>query len=241
MDAPVAVVTGAGRRLGYYTCQALLERGYRVFALYRTGTDEVKALERSGAEALTVDLADPASVEQVLDTIRARTSRIHLLVNNASEFTPDSRDDEELARQAARLFQINSTAPMVLMAGLANCLRAGCDSPAEPTLVVNITDIFVEKPNPKFAAYCASKAALSNLTLSYARMLAPDVRVNAIMPGPIRFLPDHTEAEQASVLAETLLAREGGFDSVVQQIIALLDNYFVTGALIPIDGGRRLA
>lgn len=241
MTTPVAVVTGAGRRLGFHTCQALLERGYRVFALYRSATDEVDELARLGAHTLSADLADPASVEQALDHIRHRTSQVHLLVNNASEFTPDNQDHKELARQATRLFQINSTAPMMLMAGLADCLRAGCTAPSKPSLVVNITDIFVEKPNPKFAAYCASKAALSNLTLSYARLLAPHVRVNAIMPGPIRFLPDHTEAEQASVLSETLLAREGGFDSVVQQIIALLDNDFITGALIPIDGGRRLA
>lgn len=241
MTAPVAVVTGAGRRLGYYTCQALLDRGYRVFALYRSDTDEVRQLAGRGAGIRSVDLADPTSVAQALEWIRSEAPQVHLLVNNASEFTPDAGDEAELARQAARLLQINSTAPMMLMAGLSEQLRAGCQSPAEPTLVINITDIFVEKPNPRFAAYCASKAALSNLTLSYARMLAPHVRVNAIMPGPIRFLPEHTDEEQSNVLAETLLAREGGFDSVVQQIIALLDNHFMTGALIPIDGGRRLA
>ncbi|MFC4257980.1 SDR family NAD(P)-dependent oxidoreductase [Marinobacter lacisalsi] len=241
MTAPVAVVTGAGRRLGFCTCQALLDRGYRVFALYRTSTDEIGQLVERGAIALAMDLSDPASIEQGLAHIRSQTSTVQLLVNNASEFTADEPEHGALARQAARLFQINSTAPMMLMAGLSDCLRAGCSSLTEPTLVVNITDIFVEKPNPKFAAYCASKAALSNLTLSYARLLAPEVRVNAIMPGPIRFLPDHTEQDKASVLAETLLAREGGFDSVVQQIIALLDNQFMTGALIPVDGGRRLA
>ncbi|GGY85767.1 SDR family NAD(P)-dependent oxidoreductase [Marinobacter zhanjiangensis] len=241
MTTPVAVITGAGRRLGFYTCQALLDLGYRVFALYRTTTGEIDQLAARGATPVAVDLADPASVDQALVTIRTRTPEVHLLVNNASEFTADEEEEADLARQAARLFQINSIAPMMLMAGLSNCLRAGCTSPAEPTLVVNITDIFVEKPNPTFAAYCASKAALSNLTLSYARSLAPEVRVNAIMPGPIGFLPDHTEEEQARVLSETLLAREGGFDSVVQQIIALLDNQFMTGALIPVDGGRRLA
>lgn len=241
MTTPVAVVTGAGRRLGFYTCQALLDRGYRVFALYRTATDEIDQLAARGATPLTVDLADPGSVDRGLDHIRRQTSQVHLLVNNASEFTADEEDEASLASQAARLCQINSIAPMMLMAGLSDCLRAGCTSPTEPTLVVNITDIFVEKPNPKFAAYCASKAALSNLTLSYARSLAPEVRVNAIMPGPIGFLPDHTAEDQTRVLSETLLAREGGFDSVVQQIIALLDNQFMTGALIPVDGGRRLA
>lgn len=239
--APVAVVTGAGRRLGFYTCQALLDRGYHVFALYRTATDEIATLSERGATPLSVDLSDPADIEKGLEQIRQQTSKVHLLVNNASEFTADEEHADALTRQATRLFQINSIAPMMLMAGLSDCLRAGCTSVAEPTLVVNITDIFVEKPNPKFAAYCASKAALSNLTLSYARMLAPDVRVNAIMPGPVRFLPDHTAEDQTRVLSETLLAREGGFDSVVKQIIALLDNEFMTGALIPVDGGRRLA
>ncbi|MGM0571540.1 SDR family NAD(P)-dependent oxidoreductase [Marinobacter sp.] len=241
MANPVAVVTGAGRRLGFETSKALLERGYRVFALYRSETDDLFQLAILGAITLKADLADPDSVDMAIARILKQTSEVHLLVNNASEFTADEADHQALAHQANRLFQINSVAPMMLMAGLTDALRKGCNNDRAPTLVINITDIFVEKPNPKFAAYCASKAALSNLTLSYARMLAPKVRVNAIMPGPVRFLPDHTPEDQAQVLSETLLAREGGFDCVVQQILSLLDNHFMTGALIPVDGGRRLA
>ena len=241
MGAPVAVVTGASRRLGFHTCEALLERGYQVFALYRTETDELRQLVERGAVSLQVDLADPDDVGQAIATLKSCTDVVHVLINNASEFTPDETAESDLALQAARFFQINSTAPMMLMAGLTQQLRAGYEAPEGPALVVNITDIFVEKPNPKFAAYCASKAALSNLTLSYAQRLAPEVRVNAIMPGPVRFLPKHTAEDQATVLSETLLAREGGFDCVVQQILALVDNHFMTGALIPVDGGRRLA
>lgn len=220
---------------------ALLERGYRVFALYRSKTDDLLQLADRGAITLKADLADPDSLDRAIANILQQSEAVHLLVNNASEFTADEADQQALARQASRLFQVNSAAPMILMAGLAGALRQGCSDNSAPTLVINITDIFVEKPNPKFAAYCASKAALSNLTLSYARMLAPEVRVNAIMPGPVCFLPDHTAEDQARVLSETLLAREGGFDCVVQQILALLDNHFMTGALIPVDGGRRLA
>jgi dihydromonapterin reductase/dihydrofolate reductase len=241
MDRPVAVVTGAGRRLGLETCKALLDRGFRIFALYRSETDGLCQLADRGAMTLQADLADPESVDTAIASILEHTPIVHLLVNNASEFTADEPDQQALARQASRLFQVNSIAPMMLMAGLTEALRKGGRETHKPALVINITDIFVEKPNPKFAAYCASKAALSNLTLSYARMLAPDVRVNAIMPGPIRFLPDHTAEDQAQVLSETLLAREGGFDCVVQQILALQDNHFMTGALIPVDGGRRLA
>lgn len=220
---------------------ALLARGYRVFALYRSETDDLLQLADRGAITLKADLADPDSLDRAIANILQQSEAVHLLVNNASEFTADEADQQALARQASRLFQVNSVAPMILMAGLAGALRQGCSDNSAPTLVINITDIFVEKPNPKFAAYCASKAALSNLTLSYARMLAPEVRVNAIMPGPVCFLPDHTAEDQARVLSETLLAREGGFDCVVQQILALLDNHFMTGALIPVDGGRRLA
>lgn len=241
MGRPVAVVTGAGRRLGLETSKALLDRGFRVFALYRSETDALGQLAERGAVTLQADLADPEGVNTAIAAILEQTTEVHLLVNNASEFTADEPDQQALARQASRLFQINAIAPMMLMAGLTQALRNGGADHRKPTQVINITDIFVEKPNPKFAAYCASKAALSNLTLSYARMLAPDVRVNAIMPGPIRFLPDHTAEDQAQVLSETLLAREGGFDSVVQQILALQDNHFITGALIPVDGGRRLA
>lgn len=241
MTRPVAVVTGAGRRLGFETCKALLARNYRVFALYRSDSDGIRELAQRGVITIAADLADPGQVDAAIEHILQQTAQVHLLVNNASEFTADEADRPALARQAGRLFQVNSVAPMILMSGLAAALRNGCTDPARPTLVVNITDIYVEKPNPKFAAYCASKAALSNLTLSYARMLAPNVRVNAIMPGPVRFLPEHTAEDQAQVLSETLLPREGGFDSVVQQILSLLDNNFMTGALIPVDGGRRLA
>ncbi|WP_339798797.1 SDR family NAD(P)-dependent oxidoreductase [uncultured Marinobacter sp.] len=240
-DAPVAVVTGAGRRLGYEIARALLQRGFRVYALYRSETDEIRELEQQGAHILVVDLANPHEIQNALDRIAGECPDIALLVNNASEFTPDTSDTPALATQAARLFQINSIAPLMLMSGLSEHLTRAGENSGRPSLVVNITDIFVEKPNPRFAAYCASKAALSNLTLSYARQLAPQVRVNAIMPGPIRFLPSHTDEQKARVMAETLLPREGGFDSVVIQLLALLDNDFMTGALIPVDGGRRLA
>ncbi|WP_417531999.1 SDR family NAD(P)-dependent oxidoreductase [Marinobacter lipolyticus] len=239
--APVAVITGAGRRLGYEVCLALVERGYRVFALYRTHTDEVSHLVDQGVTALQVDLADPDAVHSRIDDIARDTTRISLLVNNASTFETDAQDPGQRPDQAARLFQINSTAPMQLMYGFAPALEAAARACGRPSLIVNITDIFTERPNPLYGAYCASKAALANLTLSYAALLAPDVRVNAIMPGPIGFLPRHTDSQKRQVLSETLLAREGGFHSVVMQLLALVDNDFITGAQIPVDGGRRLA
>jgi dihydromonapterin reductase / dihydrofolate reductase len=239
-QSPVAVVTGASRRLGFETCVALIERGYSVYALFRTDTTELELLRGKGARCLPVDLADALSVSKAIESIVEETDNIRLLVNNASEFLPDETEAGGLARQAARLFQINSIAPMQLMAGLASSLCREARQAGRPSLIINITDIYTEKPNPKFASYCASKAALSNLTLSYAKLLAPHVRVNAIMPGPISFLPTHSEEHRAGVMTETLLPWEGGFNSVVIQLLAMLDNDFMTAALIPVDGGRRL-
>lgn len=241
-NARIALVTGAGRRLGYTVCQALLVRGYHVVALYRSRTADLGQLEAAGAHTLAVDLAQPASVAAALAAVVRDYPRLDLLVNNASEFVADPDDGDDLAALAQRLFQINAIAPMTLMAGLSEPLRAPArNGDGHSGLIVNITDIFVDKPDPAFASYCASKAALSNLTLGYARKLAPEVRVNAIMPGPIQFLPEHTPAQREKVMAQTLLPREGGFDSVVTQLLALVDNDFITGALIPVDGGRRLA
>ncbi len=239
--APVAVVTGAGRRLGYEISKALLERGYDLVALYRTRTDEFDHLIQLGAKALQVDLGDPEALQARIDEILDKTTSISLLVNNASEFEKDAGRPEKLAAQAARLFQVNSTAPMQLMYNLSDPLKRAAVESGRSSLIVNITDIFTERPNPNFGAYCASKAALANLTLSYAALLAPEIRVNAIMPGPIGFLPSHSDIQRRQVLSETLLAREGGFHHVVLQLLALIDNDFITGAQIPVDGGRRLA
>jgi dihydromonapterin reductase/dihydrofolate reductase len=239
---PVALVTGAGRRLGYETSCALLARGFRVFALYRTATDELDKLVRQGATALQVDLSNQSDVQAVIHNVLQQTDRLDALVNNASGFERDATDGgRQLAEQSSQLFQVNSVAPMQLMHGLSDILKKTGAKNQRPTLIVNITDIFAEKPNPAFAAYCSSKAALANLTLSYAALLAPHVRVNAIMPGPIGFLPTHTSEQKQQVLGETLLGREGGFHSVVMQILSLLDNDYITGAQIPVDGGRRLA
>ncbi|TBW54879.1 SDR family NAD(P)-dependent oxidoreductase [Marinobacter halodurans] len=240
MTLPAAVVTGAGRRLGYELSKALLTRDYQVFALYRTPTDDVDRLREDGASMIQVDLADRHSVHQAIERIR-HTMPLRVLINNASQFEENPEDADALADLAERLYRVNTLAPMQLIEGLADTMKASGSERAPLPVVINITDIFAENPNPRYAAYCATKAALANLTLSYAKSLAPAVRVNAIMPGPIRFLPRHTDDEKQEVLAETLLAREGGFESVVKQALALIDNDFMTGAMIPVDGGRRLA
>ena len=230
------MITGANRRLGLEIAQALLDRDYQVVVLYRTETEALARLEEQGAQIRRLDLDEPAAVSAMATELAAAFPRIRLLVNNASRFEPDPEDMAERAVLYESLYRVNVMAPYLLVEGLKTSLASDGDGQ-----VINITDIFAEKPNPRFAAYCSTKAALANLTLSHARALAPAIRVNAIMPGPIKFLPSHQEAEKQAVMEETLLRREGGFEAVVRMLLALIDNDFMTGAAIPVDGGRRLA
>lgn len=126
---------------------------------------------------------------------------------------------------------------MLINEGLFELLSATGDDPN----VIHITDIFAERPDPQYRTYTAAKAGLDNLALSYAQLWAPTVRVNRLQPGPILFLPEHSEEHKRKVLANTLLQREGGLQPVLDAIHLLINNAYMTGAVIKVDGGRFLA
>ncbi len=231
---PVALITGAGRRFGFELAKALLDEGYRVFAHYRSSEQGVRELESLGAEPVQADFAKLAEVEQLIRDIQAKTARLDLLVNNASSFFDNATVDEELDKLEA-VFQVHAMAPYLLIKGLAPQLKA-----ADNGLVVNITDIYVDSPTVDHIAYCAAKAGLANLTQAFAKHLAPDIRVNAIQPGPILFLPEHDSEHRKQVLEQTPLQVEGGLQPMIDTVRFLRDNPFLTGESIKVDGGRAL-
>ena len=106
--------------------------------------------------------------------------------------------------------------------------------------IISITDIYSDNPNPEFSLYCSTKAGLKSLTLSAAKKWAPQIRANCIQPGPLKFLPSHSEAEKDKVIKETLLPFEGGFDPVFKTVEFIIDNDYLTGQCINVDGGRSL-
>ncbi|MDQ7072835.1 MAG: SDR family oxidoreductase [Gammaproteobacteria bacterium] len=122
--------------------------------------------------------------------------------------------------------------------GLQSLLQGEADNPAD---IIHITDINVENPTPEFDIYGTTKAGLHNLTLALAKKYAPAIKVNAVAPGPVLFTDQHSEATRKRMLAETPLAREGGAEPVYLAVKSLLDNPFITGVSLPVDGGRRLS
>lgn len=231
---PVALITGAGRRFGFELAKSLLAEGYLVFAHYNSSRDGVVELETQGAIGVQADLTSRDAIEALITQVQRQTKRLDLLVNNASCFFNNSVVDKDPTALAA-VFEVHVQAPYLLINGLQEQLRT-----AGKAVVINITDIYTDSPSTDYIAYCAAKAGLANLTQSFAKALAPDIRVNGIQPGPILFLPEHDSDHRQKVLSETPLHVEGGLEPMLQAVKFLRDNPFITGEFIKVDGGRAL-
>jgi len=247
----VALVTGAGRRLGKAMALYLAHRGWDVAVHYARSAEDAAAtvagIEALGrrAVALQADLLDEAQVETLLPrAVEALGGPVCTLVNNASVFEHDSI--ETATRDSwDRHMESNLRAPFVLTQALAAQVPAPVpDAAGEPVargLVVNMIDQRVRKLTPDFASYTIAKMGLWALTRTAAQGLAPRVRVNAIGPGPTlrghRQTEDHFRRQRAA----TVLGRGADVSDVTAALGYLLDAKAVTGQLVCVDGGQHLA
>ncbi|MBN8742466.1 MAG: pteridine reductase [Lysobacterales bacterium 69-70] len=238
---PVALVTGAARRVGATIARRLHAAGYDL-ALHcrrsRSELDELAAeLEAQRAQSTLILQADLNNVEMLPDLVDAaleRFGRLDALVNNASAFEPTPLGSATPA-QWDELFASNARAPFFLAQAAAAALTTARGS------IVNLVDIYAERPLARHPIYCMAKAALLMMTRSLALDLAPLVRVNAIAPGAILW-PESgkTGAEQQALLTRIPLARCGTPEDVADAALWLLRAPYVTGEVIHVDGGRSL-
>lgn len=225
----VALVTGAGVRVGLAVARDLARNGWTVAAHYRTHRP------RGFAVALPADLALPDGPARLAAAFRERFDRLDLLVNSASVFDRIPLDETDAAAFDAQM-DLNARAPLLLAKALLPTLRRSGGS------IVNVADIGGGLvPWRGYAAYAASKAALVRLTECLALELAPRVRVNAVAPGTVLFPEGVPAAERRRLAARIPLGRSGTPDDVCRAVRYLADAAFVTGATLPVDGGRHLA
>lgn len=240
---PVALVTGAARRIGAAIAHRLHADGYDLALHYRNSREEMDALvaelnaTRPGsAIALQADLAAFDRLPELVARTVGRFGRLDALVNNASAFYPTPIGGVTPA-QWDELFASNARAPFFLAQAAAPHLKAARGG------IVNIADIHGQAPLAGHSVYCMAKAALLMLTKSLATDLAPEVRVNSIAPGAILW-PEHgkDEAAQAALLARTPLARTGTPEDIAAAASWLLGDAsgYVTGQTLHVDGGRGL-
>jgi dihydromonapterin reductase/dihydrofolate reductase len=232
------LVTGAGRRVGLHLAQRMLAQGRPVIAHYRSWTDDLARLQQQGVLCVAGDLATEAGVRHLATSVRGAAPSLRAVVHNASMFAPTAQAAEDAQRQLDQFYALHLRAPFALNLALADLL-ARCS--AKRADIVHITDIYADNPNPVFDAYCATKAGLQNLALSFAKRLAPKVKVNVVQPGPVLFKDWHGPEARERVLGETLLGEEGGVEAVGLAVEALLANPYQTGAIVAVDGGRRLS
>ncbi len=230
------MITGASRRLGLFLTRAFLGDGYEVIALTRRASEELRAETTGSLHIIEADYGDQASLAAAVTRVRALGRPLRLLVHNASLFEKDEQHRDDFCAFYDALYQVHMRMPAFLNENLGDLLSSDSDAGC----IVHITDIYAENPNPAFGLYCSTKAGLENLAKTYAKRFAPGVRVNAIAPGPLMFLPSHKEEEKAAVFNETLIKIESGFEPILKGIRFILDNGFVTGSTLKIDGGRSI-
>lgn len=236
-----ALVTGAARRIGRALALALSEAGYAIAIHVNRATAEADALRdqiaRRGGKAAVVraDLADHAAVTALVPSAVAAVGPLTLLINNAAMFEPD--EIRKLDRALwDRQFAVDLRAPVFLAEAFAAQAPAGADAS-----IVNILDQRVLKPTPQFVSYALAKSALHAATHMLAQALAPNVRVNAVAPGPT-FPSARQQPEDFAAQAAALpLGRGPSAEEIAAAVVFLSGARSITGQTLAVDGGQHVA
>ena len=244
MQGKVVLITGGAKRVGAATCRRLHAAGANLMLHYRESAGEARLLQaelntarKDSVSLIQADLLDLGKLQSLVDQTLQSFGRLDALVNNASSFfqTPVG---EITPAQWEDLIGTNLRAPMFLAQAAAPALKKAQGA------IVNITDIHADRPLKNYVVYSVAKAGLVGLTRSLARELAPEVRVNAVAPGPILWPDDDAfdELSRQRIISHTPLRREGTPEDIAKAVhFLLVDANYVTGDTINVDGGRHVA
>ena len=235
----IALVTGGAIRVGRAISIELAEAGYDLVITYHSSADQALDLQKTifdvgrRCELVRADLREPNAASTVIESVRKTFGRLDLLVNSAANFRSNSLLEVE-ATEWDSIMDLNCRAPHLLVGAAANLLRDSHGS------VVNILDLSAIQPWTEFTVHSVSKAGFAHLTRIQARVLAPEVRVNAIAPGALLQPDDWSNQRWAAVAKATPLKCSGSLDDVSQAVLFFANAEFITGEILAVDGGRHL-
>lgn len=240
----VVLITGGAKRVGAAICRLLHDHGYSLMVHYRSSGHDARGLQAelnlkrpNSVAIIQADLLNPAILPSIVAETVKQFGRLDVLINNASTYyaTEIGKIDEA---NWSDLVGTNLKAPLFL------AQAAAVDLKKSQGVIINITDNHVERPKKSYVVYSIAKAGLVTLTKSLAQELSPDVRVNAVAPGPVLWPennPQFDEVYRQRVISQTLLKRTGDALDVAQAVkFLVMDAPFITGHVLAVDGGRSL-
>ncbi|MFM1911291.1 MAG: hypothetical protein RJB18_682 [Pseudomonadota bacterium] len=240
----IVLITGGAKRVGASICRLLHANGANLMIHYRSSVNEARALQAelnlqrpNSVAIIQADLLNLSVLPSLINETIKHFGKLDVLINNASSYYPTEIGDIQ-EEQWQDLMGSNLKAPLFLSQAAAVELRKqqGC--------IINITDMHVERPKKGYIVYSVAKAGLVTLTKSLAHELSPEVRVNAVAPGPVMWPEDNPQFDELyrqRVISQTLLKRIGEPNDIAKAVKFLIqDAPFITGQIIAVDGGRSL-
>ena len=234
MKSPV-LITGASQRLGLAMAESLLEQGHHIVVTYRTHRSSIALLKDKGATVIQADFSTEAAIDRAIDEIKAISKTYRGVIHNASDWAQEKTHNNKHDLME-RMMMIHAIAPYRINLALEKAL---CDYEARAD-IIHMTDYVQETGSDKHMAYAASKAALHNLTLSFAKKLSPKVKVNSIAPALLMFNEGDDDAYKQKALKKSLLEIVPGAQEAVKAMNYLFASDYVTGQTLHLNGGRHL-
>lgn len=227
------LITGGARRIGLHCALRLRETGHAVIISYRSRHPAIEQLEAAGVLCLPADFSSESGILAFIASLQQHTTGLRAIIHNASSWQADPQPADGSAFSA--LFHVHMLAPYLLNLACEPLLR---QSPAAD--IIHISDDVTRRGSSQRVAYSASKAALDNMTLSFASQFAPHIKVNGISPALIMLQDGDDEAYARAAMDKSVLKTIPGPEVVLQAVEYLLNNPYVTGTTLSLNGGRHL-
>lgn len=233
------LITGSAKRIGAYLAQAAHNDGYNIVLHYRqskTQTQELlrrlNRIRKNSCIMVQADFENQDDFGEIINSIKAKFNRLDVLINNASEFLPTQLEELQSV-DYEKLFNSNVKGPLFLSKACSPLLKKTNGN------IINIVDIHADKPLKDYPVYSMAKAANKMMVRALAKEMAPKIRVNGVAPGCILW-PEKQLLERDIILNRTALQKQGNENNIYQTLKLLIENDFITGEIIKVDGGRSL-
>lgn len=233
---PWIIITGAAKRVGFELAQYFAQQGENILISYRSFYPQLAQLQQQNVRCIQADFATDQGIWDFAEKVKCQCPRIKALIHNASSWQGENDlPIEQLSQLMQQMLQIHLKVPYLLNQLLAPILQQEAISD-----IIHISDYVASKGSAKHIAYAASKAALENLTLSFAQKYAPKIKVNSISPALIAFNPEDDEAYKQQACQKSLMQKCGGYGEMILAVAYLLQSHYITGTNLAVNGGRHL-